>query len=78
MFLNAGDEVFDDAEFDISFEEGKADVAEGVGDVLFGDFSDTPEVPESFVEAVSEIGKHGVTIVRRTGTARVRRGRFEI
>ncbi|MFT6594614.1 MAG: hypothetical protein ACJAT3_000580 [Akkermansiaceae bacterium] len=55
FFLNAGDEVFDDTEFDIGFQESKADVAEGVSDVLFGDFPDTPEVPEGFVEAVSEI-----------------------
>jgi hypothetical protein len=55
FFFNAGDEIFDNAEFDIGLEEGEADIAKGVGDVLFGDFSDTPEVPEGFVEAVSEV-----------------------
>lgn len=70
LFLDVVDEVFDDAEFDIGFEKGQADVAEGVGDILFGDFSDTPEVPEGFVEAVSEIGKHGGTLGRWAGTAR--------
>jgi len=53
--FDVGDEFFDDAEFDVSFEKSKADVAEGVCDVLFGDFSDAPEVPEGFIEAVSEI-----------------------
>jgi len=55
FFFDAGDEVLDDAEFDIGLEKGETDIAEGVGNVLFGDFSDTPEVPEGFVEAVSEI-----------------------
>ena len=54
FFLHAGDEVFGDAEFDVGFEEGDADFAEGVGDVLFGDAAYAAEVAEGFVEAVGE------------------------
>jgi len=50
-----GDELFDDTEFDIGFEKRETNFAEGIRDIFFGDFSDTPEVPEGFVEAVSEI-----------------------
>jgi hypothetical protein len=52
---DVGDKLFDDSEFDICLKKRETNFAQGVGDVFFGDFSDTPEVPEGFVEAVSEI-----------------------
>ena len=34
---DVGDEIVDDVEVDVGFDEGEADLAHGVGDVFFGD-----------------------------------------
>ena len=54
FFLDPGDEVLGDAEFDIGLQQGDADLAQGVGDVFFGDAADAAEVAEGFVEVVGE------------------------
>ena len=58
LVLHVGDEGLGDGELDVGLEEGEADLAEGVGDVFFGDFPDAAEVAEGFVERVGEGGKH--------------------
>ena len=52
------DELVDDGEVDVGFEEGEADLAEGVGDVLVGDGALTAEGLEGTLEFVAEVFKH--------------------
>jgi hypothetical protein len=59
LVLHLGDEILGDAEFDVGFEQGDADFAQRVGDVLFGDVAESAEFAERVVEAVGEAGKHG-------------------
>ena len=47
------DEVVDDGEVDVGLEEGEADLAEGVGDVLVGDGALAAEVLEGTLEFVA-------------------------
>ena len=52
------DEVVDDGEVDVGFEEGEADLAEGVGDVLVGDGALAAEGLEGTLEFVAKVFKH--------------------
>ncbi len=54
FFLDLGDEVLGHAEFDIGFQQGDADFAQGVGDVFFRDAAHAAEIAEGFVKAVGE------------------------
>ncbi len=47
------DELGDDGEVDVGFEEGEANLAEGVGDVLVGDGALTAEGLEGSLEFVA-------------------------
>ena len=57
--LDACDEVLGDAKLDIRFEQGDADLAQGVGNVFFGDAAHSAQVAEGFIETVGEGGEHG-------------------
>ena len=52
------DDLGDDVEVDVGFEQGEADLAEGVGDVLVGDGALAAEGLEGALEFVAEIFKH--------------------
>ena len=52
-FADVLHEVCDDAEVDIGLEEGEADLAEGVGDVLVGDGALAAEGLEGTLELVA-------------------------
>ena len=52
------DELVDDGEVDVGLEEGEADLAEGVGDVLVGDGALAAEGLEGTLEFVAEVFKH--------------------
>jgi hypothetical protein len=52
------DEVFDDVEVDVGLEEGEADLAQGVGDVLVGDGALAAEGLEGALELVGKVFKH--------------------
>jgi hypothetical protein len=51
-------ELGDDGEVDVGLEEGEADLAEGVGDVLVGDGALAAEGLEGTLEFVAEVFKH--------------------
>lgn len=52
------DELVDDGEVDVGLEEGEADLAKGLGDVLVGDGALAAEVLEGTLEFVAEVFKH--------------------
>jgi hypothetical protein len=54
------DEVADDVEVDVGFEEGYADFAQGFSDVLFSERALAAEGLEGALEFVCEVFKHGL------------------
>ncbi len=52
------DELVDDGEVHVGFEQGEADLANGVGDVLVGEGALAAEVFEGALEFIGEILKH--------------------
>jgi hypothetical protein len=48
--FDAVDEIASDLEIDIGFEQGEADVAEGIADIFFGDLAQTAQVAKSVLE----------------------------
>ncbi len=53
------DEVVDDLEVDVGLEQGDANLAQGFGDVLFGERALAAKVLEDALQFVSEVLKHG-------------------
>ena len=53
------DELLDDFEVNVGFQEGKTDLTEGVGNVLVGDGALAAEGLEGALELVGEGFKHG-------------------
>jgi hypothetical protein len=54
------DEVGNDIEVDVSFEQGYADFTQGFGDVLFSERALAAEGFESALEFVCEVFKHSL------------------
>ncbi len=52
LLLHLGDEVLGDPELDICLQQGDADFAKCVGNVLLGDAAHAAEVAEGLVETV--------------------------
>ena len=52
------DESVDDGQVDVGLEQGEADLADGVGDVLFGKGALAAEVLKGALEFVAEVFKH--------------------
>ena len=52
------DEVVDDVEVDVGFEQGHADFAQGFGDVLFSERALAAEVLEGALQFVCKVLKH--------------------
>ena len=52
------DEFGDDVEVDVGFEQGEADLAQGFGDVLFGEGALAAEGFEGALELFCEVFKH--------------------
>ena len=69
------DQVADDVEVDVGFEQGHADLAQGFGDVLFGERALAAEGLEGALEFVCEVFKHGQLQVYRNGRERGTGGR---
>ena len=53
------DQVGDDVEVDVAFQQGQADFAHGFGDVLFRDGALAAKSLEGTLEFVREVFKHG-------------------
>lgn len=53
------DEVACDLEIDVGFEEGEADVAEGVADIGLRNLPETAEIAEDVLESRAQRVKHG-------------------
>jgi len=73
------DEVADDVEVDVGFEEGDANLAESFVDVLVGEGALAAEGLEGALEFFGEVFKHGLTSLQAscgpTRTALLRAGR---
>ena len=67
---NFFDEVAGDVEVDVGLEEGEADLAEGVVDVLVGEGALAAEGLEGALEFFREVFKHGSLKIQGVGNRR--------
>lgn len=58
LFFNGFNELFDDFEMDVGFEEGDADFAERRVHILRGEFALAAEIFEDLLQFIAEILEH--------------------
>ncbi len=58
LFLDPGDEILDDRQGDVGFQQGHAHLAQGILDVVFGEAGLTPEGLDDFGQARGEVVQH--------------------
>jgi hypothetical protein len=60
LFLHRFDELFDDLEMDVGFEQRDADLAETGVHILRGEFALAAEVFEDLLQFIAKIFEHGL------------------